>query len=125
MIKIAPLPESEATDKTAQTYGRIKELLEVDHVPKPFLYYGRVGAFLQDFYMNFKKFVLGEGKLSAELRAMVALAVSAKEGSNEWSTFFADRCVKLGLSEQQVTEVIAVASTSTTSTLAPESSMRN
>ncbi len=111
MIKLAPLLESEATDKTAQTYGRIKELLQTDHVPKPFLFYGRVESFLQDFYMNFKKFVMGAGKLSEELRAMIALAVCAREGSNEWSTFFADRCQQLGMSEQQVAEVIAVAST--------------
>lgn len=32
-------------------------MLEADTVPSPFLTYGRVEAFLQDFYMNFKKFV--------------------------------------------------------------------
>lgn len=111
MARIAPIPESEATDKTEQTYGRIKELLEVDAVPEPFLYYGRVAPFLQDFYMNYKKFVHKDGKLDAQTKAVIGLAVSGATGSDVWADFFADRCRKLDLSEQQVAEVIAIAST--------------
>ncbi len=35
MPAIQPLPESEATEKTEQTYGRIKEMLGTDAVPNP------------------------------------------------------------------------------------------
>ena len=111
MPRVMPLPESEATDKVAQTYERIRELLEVEAVPRPFLVYGRVPAFLQDFFMNFKKFVHGEGKLDATTRSVVALAVSASAGSEEWADFFADRCRRLGLSADQIAEVLAIAST--------------
>lgn len=57
MARVQPLPESEAQDKVAQTYGRIRELLGVESLPEMFLVYGRVEPFLRDFYMNFKKFV--------------------------------------------------------------------
>ena len=70
MSPVAPLPEAEATDKTEQTYGRIKEMLGADVVPEPFLYYGRVPAFLQDFYMNSKKFIFTDGKLEAKKKAL-------------------------------------------------------
>lgn len=111
MPRVTPLPESEATDKVAQTYERIKELLEVDAVPRPFMLYGRVPAFLQDFFMNFKKFVHGEGKLDARMRNVIALAVSASAGSEEWAEYFMERCRRLDLTSDQIAEVLAIAST--------------
>ena len=111
MPRVIPLPESEATDKVAQTYERIRELLEVEAVPGPFLLFGRVPAFLQDFFMNFKKFVHGEGKLDARTRYVIALAVSASGGSEEWAEFYAERCRRQGLSSEQIAEVLAIAST--------------
>jgi alkyl hydroperoxide reductase subunit D len=111
MPRVTPLPESEATDKVAQTYERIRELLEVEAVPPPFLLYGRVPAFLQDFFMNFKKFVHGEGKLDARTRSVIALAVSASAGSDDWAEFFVERCRRLGLSSDQIAEILAIAST--------------
>ena len=111
MPRVTPLPEAEATDKVAQTYERIKELLEVDAVPRPFLLFGRVPAFLQDFFMNFKKFVHGEGKLDARTRSVIALAVSASAASEDWAEFFAERCRRVGLTSDQIAEVLAIAST--------------
>ncbi len=72
MPRIAPLPESDASDKAEQTYGRIKEALGVDNVPAPFLAMGRVPAFLQDCYMNYKKFVHSDGKLTQRQRCVIA-----------------------------------------------------
>lgn len=111
MSRIAPLPESEAADRVEQTYGRIKELLEVDAVPEPFLLYGRVGPFLQDFYMNFKKFVYKAGKLDERTKTIVALAVSANAGCGPWLDFFVDRLKSLGGDDQTAADVVAVAST--------------
>lgn len=110
MSRIAPVPEAEATDKVEQTYGRIREMMG-GPVPEPFLVYGRVPAFLQDFYMNFKKFVWSDGALDAKLKATLGLAVSTTAKSTWWSDFFIARCKQLGLSEQHVADTLAVTST--------------
>jgi alkyl hydroperoxide reductase subunit D len=111
MPRITPLPESEATEKVEQTYGRIREMLESDSLPEPFRVYGRVPAFLQDFYMNFKKFVYGEGQLDARTRTLIALAVSTRDNCGPWADYFTRRAATLGISAEQIAETIAVAST--------------
>ena len=111
MPRIHPLPESEAQDKLERTYGRIKEMLGSDTVPEPFLTYGRVDAFLQDFYMNFKKFVYTDGALDAKTKAILGLAVSGHYGCPVWLDFFTDRLKSLGAEEGIVADVLAVAST--------------
>ena len=108
MPAIQPLPESEATDKTEQTYGRIKEMLGTDSVPEPFLLYARVPAFLQDFFMNAKRFVFADGKLSAKTKALIALAVASKERCSPWSDWLTSYCHQLGWSEAETTDVRAV-----------------
>ena len=107
MPRIAPLPVSEATDKAEQTYGRIQEMFGDQTIPEPFLYYGRVPAFLQDFYMNFKRFVRGEGKLSPQRRAVIALAVSAHFRCQLWTDYFVEYCRDVGLEESTVADVAA------------------
>lgn len=111
MPRVTIVSEAEAVDKVAQTYERLRELLGTETVPEMFLVYGRVPAFLQDFYMNFKKFVLGEGKLDAMKRTIIGLAVSANAGSEPWAEFFVNRAVAQGLTQQTIADVIAVAST--------------
>lgn len=110
MSRIAPLPEAEATDKTEQTYGRIKEVFEVDEVPIPFQMMGRVPALLQDYYMNFKKFVLGDGKLTQHERLVIALAVAANAGSEIWIQFLRDKAGD-AISDDQFAEIAALVST--------------
>lgn len=109
MPLITPLLESEATDKAAQTYARVKEMFGGDTVPTPFLAYGRVPAFLGDFYMNFKKFVWTAGALDMPMKATLALAVSSIARCPQWTEFFVKRCGELGLAEQHVADTIAVA----------------
>ena len=99
MSRIQPLPESEAEGKLERTYGRIKEMLEADTVPEPFLTYGRFEAFLQDFYMNFKKFVYQDGALDAKTKAILGLAVSGHYGCTVWLDFFTERLTSLGAEE--------------------------
>jgi lipoyl-dependent peroxiredoxin subunit D len=111
MPRIAPVSEAEATDKVAQTYERIREMLEGAPIPAPFLRYGRVPAFLQDFYMNFKKFVWTEGHLDVKTKATIALAVSSTLGCPAWADRFADRLATLGLDPQYIADTVAVAST--------------
>jgi alkyl hydroperoxide reductase subunit D len=109
MPSVQPLLESEATEKTEQTYGRIKEMLGTDSVPPPFLLYGRVPAFLQDFFMNSKRFVFTDGKLSAKTKGLLALAVASKERCQPWADWLTTYCHRLGWSEAETTDVRAVA----------------
>ncbi|MBI3861703.1 MAG: carboxymuconolactone decarboxylase family protein, partial [Planctomycetia bacterium] len=102
MPRIAPLPVAEATDIVAQSYDRIAEMFEGGSIPAPFLVYGRVPAFLQDFYMNFKKFVWTEGHLDVKTKSTLALAVASAAKCAAWADFFAERCTKLGLPAQHV-----------------------
>lgn len=111
MARIASVPESEATDKVAQTYGRVREMFGGGTIPEPFLVYGRVPSFLQDFYMNFKKFCYTEGKLDAKTKAIVALAVSGNSESGLWIDYWSGRCRELGLPGEQLADVSAVAAT--------------
>ena len=102
MSRIAPLPESEATDKSAQTYGRLKDFFGDRPLPDVFLPMGRVPAFLSDFYMNFKKFVASPGALDVPTKATIALAVALKEGSTAWSDFYGDHAKANGLTDDQI-----------------------
>lgn len=110
MSRIAPLPESDATDKAEQTYGRLKEVLGTDAVPEPFLVMGRVPAFLQDYYMNFKKFVLGEGKLDRKTRTLVALAVAIYANSEPWIGFLRSQ-PDVEITDQEFADLAAVVAT--------------
>lgn len=111
MPRISPLVEAEATDKAAQTYGRLKEFLGDRPLPEVFLPMGRVPAFLGDFYMNFKKFVASAGALDAKTKSAIALAVALKEGSHVWGDFYAEHAKANGLSDEQVAEVAALVAT--------------
>jgi alkyl hydroperoxide reductase subunit D len=109
MPRIAPIAPADATDKVAQAYERITEMLEGAAIPAPFLVYARVPAFLQDFSMNFKKFVWTDGNLDAKTKATLALAVASAARCSAWADFFAERCVELGFAEQYVADCVAVA----------------
>lgn len=114
MSRVQPVPESEATDKTAQTYGRIKEMLGTDAVPTVFLSMGGVPAYLSDFYMNYKKFVHGDGAIPAKTRVAIALAVALKEGATEWIDYFLSLPVAVELGEDAVAEINAIVATNAT-----------
>lgn len=111
MSRIEPLPESDASEKAAQTYGRLREFFGDRPVPDVFLPMGRVPAFLSDFYMNFKKFVATAGAIDAKTKAVVALSVSLKEGSHAWSGFYTDHAKANGVTEDQIAEVAALVAT--------------
>jgi lipoyl-dependent peroxiredoxin subunit D len=110
MPRIAPVPAADAADKVAQTYERLQELFGDAPLPEPFRLYARVPAFLQDFYMNFKKFCLGEGKLDGKTKGVIGLAVAWHYGCDPWADYFADRVKSLGADDQTVADAAAVAS---------------
>jgi alkyl hydroperoxide reductase subunit D len=111
MWHLAPVSDSEADEKVLQTYGRLRELFGDQPLPEPFYVYGRVPAFLQDFYMNFKKFVWTDGHITAKTKATIALAVSSVTKCKPWSAVFAARCQQLGFADQYLADTVAVAST--------------
>lgn len=110
MPRFAPVPVENATDKVAQTYERLQELFGDQPLPEPFLLYARVPAFLQDFYMNFKKFCYADGKLDARTKALICAAVAGHGGCGAWTAFFADRARALGADDQTLADVAGVAS---------------
>ncbi len=111
MSRLNPVPEAAATDKVAQTYGRLKELFGDEPIPEPFLVYANVPSFLQDFYMNFKKFIVSEGALDVPTKAMISLAVASVLRCPSWADWHAARFPSLGLTEQTAADVVGVAST--------------
>ncbi len=111
MPRIAPLPESEAADKAAQTYSRLKEFFNDAPLPDVFLPMGRVPAFLSDFYMNFKKFVASDGALDGKTKAAIALAVALKEGAHAWTDFYERHAASKGLTSEQTAEIAALVAT--------------
>lgn len=110
MFPITPVTESTADEKAAQSLERVQEMFGDQPTPAPFFLYGRVPPFLQDFYMNFKKFVYTDGQISAKTKATLALAVCSVTKCRPWTEYFAARCQQLGLSEQYVIDTVAVAS---------------
>jgi alkyl hydroperoxide reductase subunit D len=68
---------------------------------------GQVPAFLQDFYMNFKKFVLGDGKLSQKQRLVIALAVAANAKETGWVDFLRTRAGG-EISDEEYAELSAI-----------------
>lgn len=114
MLHIAPLTDPESHDDVAQTFGRIKEMFGDQPVPHPFYLYAHVPPFLQDFYMNFKKFVHQPGKLDIETKTRIALAVSLFGKCSPWVDYFRSRLIELGGTAEQALEIAALVATSTT-----------
>jgi len=100
-----------ADERTSQTWGRLQELFGDDPIPEAFRLYARVPAFLQDFYMNFKKFVWSAGQLDVRTKSIIGLAVSHALKSPDWSVWFVARLRKLGESDQLLADVIGVTAT--------------
>jgi len=111
MWQLAPVNDSTADDKVQQTLGRLRELFGDQPLPEPFYLYGQVPAFLQDFYMNFKKFVWTDGQINVQTKATIAFAISTVTKCRPWSSIFAHRCQQFGLTEQYLADTLAVAST--------------
>ncbi len=111
LLAMQMVQEADADGRVAQTYERLHELLGPDPLPEPFLYLGTVEAFLRDYYMNYKKFVHSPGKLEPRVKGAIALATAAHAGSSLWTEFFRDRCRALEWTDEQLAEVLAVAST--------------
>jgi len=106
-----PVDISNSPEDVQKTFSRVTDLFGTATVPEPFLVYANVEPFLKDFYMNFKKFVYGDGANDAKTRAIIAFAASIHGKSATWTSYFRERCLTLGVTDQQVGEIVAVVST--------------
>ncbi len=111
MSFVNPVAEADAVDKAVQAYSRIKEILGVDEVPEIFRYMANVPSFVHDFFMNFRKFVLSEGKLDEKSKLLIAVAVAGQAGSQAWVTYLSEFADGKGVTQQELAEALGVGAT--------------
>jgi len=108
---LAAVPPDQASEKVAQTYERIREVLQVSEIPEIFQHFAAVPAFLHDFFMNFRKFVLSSGKLDAKHKLLIACAVAGQAGSMKWLDYLKSFAAQTDVSEEEIGEALAVGAT--------------
>lgn len=106
-----PVAADQAVDKAAQVYERIREVLGVTEIPEIFTYFATVPAFLHDFFMNFRKFVLGDGKLDQKRKLLIAAAVCGQNGSQKWLEYLTEFAEERGASREELVEAMSVGAT--------------
>jgi len=107
-----PIKPEEASDEVTKTYERIRETIGDGEVPVGFQQKAHVPSFLQDSYMNFRKFVAeGEGSLDPAQREAVALATSSAMNCASCTRAHAKACEAAGFTTTEVTEILAVTAT--------------
>ena len=102
MSLVSPVTPEQASDKVAQVYDRIREVMLVTEIPEVFQWLAAVPSFLHDFFMNFRKFVLSEGKLDVKSKLLIAIAVAGQAGSSRWLAYLQTFAEKSGVSEQDI-----------------------
>ncbi|MEX0775503.1 MAG: carboxymuconolactone decarboxylase family protein [Phycisphaeraceae bacterium] len=114
MPVVPPLSPEAAPDSTRAIYDRIKETIGGGQVSLGFQMMGRVESFLQDSYMNYRKYIHdGAGKLDAKQRAAIALATSSAMNCHSCVKAHARDAMDAGWSDGQVAEILAVTATCT------------
>jgi len=108
---LRPRAESELAEKAAETLGRVRELFGAEPIPEAFLVYANAPAFLHDFYMNLKRFVLTPGKLDLKTKLLTAYCAAVVLGCKEWRDVFAARLGAAGATEDEVAGAAAIAAT--------------
>ncbi len=111
MTFVAPVADQDASEKAAQAYARIREVFEVDEIPEIFRYFASVPALLHDFFMNFRKFVLGDGKLDQKRKLLIAVAVAGQAGSRPWLRYLETFAEARDISRTEMAEALAVGAT--------------
>jgi len=108
-----PIAPDQAPEGTKKVYDRISETIGDGDVPVGYQMMGHVEAFVQDAYMNNKKFIAeGKGKLDQKMRVVLALAASSANNCVHCVRSHAKSAVAdHGLSEQEVAEVLALTAT--------------
>ena len=111
MTFVQPVGDAEAVDKATQAFSRIREVLGVEDIPAVFRYMANVPTFVHDFFMNFRKFVLSEGKLTEKQKLLIATAVAGQAGCQTWVTYLTELGGSRSITAGELTEVLAVGAT--------------
>lgn len=111
MSFVVPVAPDQASEKVQQVYDRIREVMGVTEIPEVFQYFATVPSFLHDFFMNFRKFVLSEGKLNEKRKLLIAFAVAGQAGSQVWIQYLRSFCAARSISETEINESLAVGAT--------------
>lgn len=107
-----PLTPEAAPDSTKEIYGRIAETIGNGQVPVGYQMMGHTEAFVQDSYMNFRKFVKdGAGKLDPKTRFALTLATSSANNCRACTSHHAKEALTAGWTDKQVAEILAVTAT--------------
>lgn len=112
MPVVPPLPVEQAPQSTQDVYQRIAETIGDGKVPLGYQMMGHVEPFLQDSYMNARKFVHdGAGKLDEKTRAALALASSSAMNCVHCVRDHSQKAQARGWTHQQVAEILSVVAT--------------
>ena len=114
MPVVPPLAPENAPESTRSIYQRITETIGNGSLPEGYKQMGHVEPFLQDSYMNFRKFIAdGAGLLEPKDRAAIALATSSAMNCVHCVRHHSKEAVAKGWTEQQVAELLAITATCT------------
>ncbi len=115
MSLLPPLSPEEAPEPTKALYQRITETIGGgEKLPGGFLLMGHVESFLQDSYMNYRKFVVdGAGQLDEKTRHALVLATVSAMNCKACIEAHGRACQKHGWSQQEVAEILAITATCT------------
>lgn len=112
MPVVPPLAPESAPESTQAIYERIKETVGNGQVPLGYQMMGHVEPFLQDSYMNYRKFVHdGAGQLDPKTREAIALAASSANNCVHCVRYHAKEAKAKGWTDQEVAEILAVVAT--------------
>jgi len=108
----APIAPEQAPEGVKKIYDRIAETIGGGEVPAGFQMMGHVEPFLNDTYMNLRKYLFeGAGALDKKQRGAIALATSSANNCVHCVRHFAQTAAHFDLSAEEVAEVLAVTAT--------------
>jgi alkyl hydroperoxide reductase subunit D len=112
MPVVPPLAHEKAPESTQAIYERIKETVGNGQLPVGYQMMGHVEPFLQDSYMNYRKFINdGSGTLDVKQREAIVLATSSANNCVHCVRHHARHALTVGWTEAQVAEILAVTAT--------------
>lgn len=104
-------PDS-APENIKKIYDRIAETIGGGEVPVGYQMMGHVEAYLQDSYMNFRKFMHdGTGKLDEKQRTAISLATSSAMNCSACVRSHVKHAKDAGWTDEQAAEILAVTAT--------------
>lgn len=111
MPVLAQVDPAQASEKVQELLGRVEEKLGAAALPG-FKQMANVEAFLQDSFMNYRKFLHeGAGNLDHKTREAIALATASALNCSHCVKAHAKAAQAVGWSQQEVAEILSVVAT--------------